>query len=139
MLKAQSRLFEQLAFVTDLVLLVICWVGAYVVRFYVFGRGDIPPFSGYALQLLPILAVWGVAYRAFDLYRPQRLGSHLSEWWDITKASTLGVLVLIALMTFVFRSYDYSRIVIATFCRAITFASLARTTSSCWPNDGGWA
>jgi Undecaprenyl-phosphate glucose phosphotransferase len=115
MLKAHSRLFEQVAFVTDLALIVACWLGAYALRFHVFGRGDLPPFNGYALQLLPILAVWGVTYRAFDLYRPQRLGSHLSEWWDITKASTLGVLVLVSIMTFAFRSYDYSRIVILTF------------------------
>jgi len=35
MLKAHSRLFEHLALVTDLVLIAICWVGAYAVRFYV--------------------------------------------------------------------------------------------------------
>ena len=127
MLKARSQLFEQVAFFTDLALLVVCWVGAYALRFHVFGRGDVPPFSGYALQLLPILAVWGVAYRSFDLYRPQRLGSHLSEWWDITKASTLGVLVLVSIMTFAFRSYDYSRIVILSFWVAsIVSASLSR-------------
>jgi Undecaprenyl-phosphate glucose phosphotransferase len=115
MLKAHSRLFEHLALVTDLVLIAICWVGAYAVRFYVFGRGDVPPFSDYTLQLLPILLVWGVAYKAFDLYRPHRLGSHLAEWFDIAKASTLGVLVLIAGMTFLFRSYEYSRVVILIF------------------------
>jgi Undecaprenyl-phosphate glucose phosphotransferase len=126
-LKAHSRLFQQLAFVTDLALLVGCWVGAYALRFYVFGHVDIPPFRDYALQLLPILVVWGIAYRAFDLYRPHRLGSHLAEWWDISKASTLGVLVLISIMTFVFRSYDYSRIVIGTFWIAsIVTASLSR-------------
>jgi Undecaprenyl-phosphate glucose phosphotransferase len=81
----------------------------------VFGGGDVPPFGDYALQLLPILVVWGVAFRAFDLYRPSRLGSRLSEWFDVAKASTLGVLVLIAAMTFLFRSYDYSRAVIGIF------------------------
>ena len=116
MLKAHSRLFEHLALVTDLVLIAICWVGAYAVRFHVFGRGgDVPPFSDYTLQLLPILLVWGVAYKAFDLYRPHRLGSHLAEWFDIAKASTLGVLVLIAGMTFLFRSSEYSRVVILIF------------------------
>src|SRR6185369_14492853 len=65
--------------------------------------------------------------RAFGLYRPQRLGSHLSEWWDITKASTIGVLVLVSIMTFAFRSYDYSRIVILTFWVAsIVSVSLSR-------------
>jgi len=127
MLRAHSRLFEQLMFVADLALLVLCWVGAYALRFHVFGHGDIPPFRDYALQLLPILVVWGLAYRAFDLYRPHRLGSHLAEWFDIAKASTLGVLVLIALMTFAFRSYEYSRMVIATFWAvSIVGASLAR-------------
>jgi Undecaprenyl-phosphate glucose phosphotransferase len=115
-LKAHSRLFEHLTLVVDLVLIAACWVTAYALRFHVFGTGgDIPPFRDYALQLVPILAVWGFAFKAFDLYRPSRLGSHLREHWDVAKASSLGVLVLIAIMTFAFRSYDYSRVVIATF------------------------
>jgi Undecaprenyl-phosphate glucose phosphotransferase len=127
MLKAHSRLFEHLALLTDLVLIVACWLGAYAVRFGLFGRGDIPPFSDYALQLLPILVVWFVAYKTFDLYRPNRLGSHLSEWFDIAKASTLGVLVLVAVMTFLFHGYEYSRAVILMFwATSIVSASLSR-------------
>jgi Undecaprenyl-phosphate glucose phosphotransferase len=114
-LKAHSRLFEHLALATDLSLIAVCWVGAYVARFHVFGGGDIPPFSDYLLQLVPILVVWGVAYKTFDLYRPHRLGSYFSEWFDIARASTLGVLVLVAGMTFFFRSYEYSRLVILMF------------------------
>ncbi len=127
MLKAHSRLFEHLALVTDLVLIALCWIAAYVIRFNVFGRGDIPPFSDYTLQLLPILVVWFIAYKAFDLYRPNRLGSHLSEWFDIAKASTLGVLVLVAGMTFLFHGYEYSRLVILMFWVAsIVAVSLSR-------------
>jgi Undecaprenyl-phosphate glucose phosphotransferase len=127
MLKAHSRLFEHLALITDLVLIAACWLGAYGVRFGLFGRGDIPPFSDYALQLVPIMVVWFIAYKAFDLYRPNRLGSHLAEWFDIAKASTLGVLVLVAVMTFVFHRYEYSRIVILVFWVAsIVTASLSR-------------
>ena len=115
MLKAHSRLFEHLALVTDLVLIALCWIGAYVIRFNLVGHGDVPPFSDYTLQLVPILVVWFIAYKAFDLYRPNRLGSHLSEWFDIAKASTLGVLVLVAIMAFLFHGYDYSRLVILMF------------------------
>ena len=118
MLKAHSRVFEHLTLAADLTLVAVCWVGAYAVRFHVFGEGDVPPFRDYALQLVPILAVWGVAFKTFVLYRPHRLASHLSEWFDIAKASTLGVLVLIAIMTFAFRSYDYSRVVIVAFWAA---------------------
>ena len=127
MLKSHSRLFEHLTLAGDLTLIAGCWVAAYGMRFYVFGTVEIPPFEGYALQLVPILVVWGVAFRAFDLYRPHRLGSHFSEWLDIAKASTLGVLVLIASMTFLFRSYDYSRLVIAIFwASSIVAVSLSR-------------
>jgi len=128
-LKAHSRLFEQLILASDLVIVAGCWTSAYLVRFHVIGHGDVPPFRDYALQLVPILLVWGVAFRAFDLYRPQRLTSRLGEWLDIAKASTLGVLVLIAIMTFAFRGYDYSRLVIGMFwAGSIVTASLARAT-----------
>jgi len=127
MLKAHSRLFEQLTLLTDLVLIAGCWVLAYVLRFRVLGKVDVPPFEDYALQLLPILVVWGIAFKAFDLYRPHRLGSRLAEWVDVAKASTLGVLVLVAIMTFVFHDYEYSRLVIAGFWGAsIVAVSLSR-------------
>ena len=127
MLKAHSRLFEHLILATDLLLIAGCWVSAYLVRFRVMAASDVPPFEGYALQLVPILVVWGFSFRAFDLYRPNRLGSRLSEWFDVAKASTLGVLVLVAIMTFAFRGYDYSRIVIALFWgQSIVLVSLSR-------------
>jgi Undecaprenyl-phosphate glucose phosphotransferase len=77
--------------------------------------GEVPPLDPYLLMLLPILIVWGVSFRAFDLYRPRRIGSHFSEAADIAKASSLGALVLVAVMTFFFHGYDYSRVVIAYF------------------------
>jgi Undecaprenyl-phosphate glucose phosphotransferase len=115
MLKTHSRLFEHLTLAGDLTLIAACWVLAYLVRFRTVPVHDVPPFGDYALQLVPILLVWGVAFHAFDLYRPHRLASHLSEWLDVARASTLGVLVLIAIMTFAFRGYDYSRVAIGLF------------------------
>ncbi len=134
MLKAHSRLFEQLALASDLILVGACWVAAYFLRFYVVGpplvTPDIPPLSGYLLQLVPILLVWGVAFHALGLYRPRRLASRLGEWVDMAKASTLGVLVLTAIMTFVFRrDYEYSRVVILYFwVLSIVVLSLWRAT-----------
>jgi Undecaprenyl-phosphate glucose phosphotransferase len=127
MLKTHSRVFEQLMLLSDLVLMAACWIFAYVFRFYVLSVPEVPPFEGYALQLLPILVVWGVSFKAFGLYRPHRLASHLAEWFDIAKASTLGVLVLVAVMTFLFHGYEYSRAVILMFWGAsIVTASLSR-------------
>jgi Undecaprenyl-phosphate glucose phosphotransferase len=118
-LKAHSRLLEQLTLATDLLLIAACWMLAYVLRFYVVGPPLVtpapPPVGDYALQLVPILVVWGFAFHLFDLYRPRRLGTYLSEWVDVAKASTLGVLVLVAIMTFFFRQTEYSRVVIVYF------------------------
>ena len=128
MLKAHARLFEQITLAADLGVIAVCWVLAYWLRFNVFGgTGDVPPFRDYALQLVPILIVWAFAFKAFDLYRPLRLGSHLREWWDITKASSLGVVVLVAIMSFLFRGYDYSRVAIGIFwATSIVGATMSR-------------
>ena len=127
MLKAHSRLLERLMLLGDVLLVGASWLAAYVVRFYVAGPrpryADVPPLGPYLLMLLPILAVWGVAFRAFGLYRPRRIGSHLSEAWDIAKASSLAGLVLVAIMTFFFREYEYSRVVIVYFW-LVSIASL---------------
>ena len=133
MLKAYSRLFEHLALASDLVLVGACWLAAYGLRFYVVGpplvTPEVPPLGDYLLQLVPILLVWGVAFHAFGLSRPRRLGSRLGEWVDVAKASTLGVLVLIAVMTFFFRGYEYSRVVIVYFwALSIVVLSLWRAT-----------
>jgi len=118
-LRAYSRLLEQLMLVADLLLVGLCWLLAYWLRFYVAGPplpyADRGPVADYLLMLLPILLVWSASFRAFGLYRPRRIGSHLSEAVDLAKASTMGVLVLVALMTFFFRGYDYSRVVIVYF------------------------
>jgi Undecaprenyl-phosphate glucose phosphotransferase len=133
MLKAHSRVFEHLTLATDVVLIGLCWLAAYGLRFYVVGPAlvtpDVPPLREYLLQLVPIVVVWGVAFRWFDLYRPRRLGSYLSEWGDVAKASTLGVLVLIAIMQFAFRDTEYSRVVIVYFwALSIVAVSLWRAT-----------
>jgi Undecaprenyl-phosphate glucose phosphotransferase len=118
-LKGHSRLFEQFTLVVDLLLIGACWLAAYGLRFYVVGPAlvvpEVAPLRDYLLQLVPILVVWGAAFRWFGLYRPRRLGSRLSEWVDVAKASTLGILVLIAIMTFAFPRTEYSRVVIVYF------------------------
>jgi len=131
MLKAHSRLFEHFTLAVDLLLVGACWLAAYFARFYVVGPPLVnpapPPLRDYLLQLVPILVVWGMAFRMFGLYRPRRLGSHVSEWVDVAKASTLGVLVLVAVMTFFFHGYEYSRVVIVYFwVLSIAAASFAR-------------
>ncbi|HVQ78304.1 MAG TPA: undecaprenyl-phosphate glucose phosphotransferase [Candidatus Binatia bacterium] len=130
MLKAHPRLLEHLLLASDLVLVALSWLLAYLMRFYLIGPPiyyGLPPLEPYLLMLLPIALVWAVCFRALGLYRPRRIGSHLSEVTDIAKASTLGALVLVAVMAFAFREYEYSRVVIVYFwVFSIAAVSLSR-------------
>src|SRR5262249_32270562 len=119
MLKAHSRLFEHIVLATDLALIGACWVAAYFLRFYVVGPAlvtrVVPPRGASLLQLSPLVVVWGFSFPWSDLSRPRRLGSHLAEWVDVAKASSLGALVIVAIMAFVFKGHEYSRVVILYF------------------------
>ena len=117
MLKRHAQFLKSLLFFFDLGLICACWIGAYYLRFSEIlepAPKGIPPLEMYLWLLLPIVAVWGVSFQAFDLYRPRRMGTRLAEFLDVAKANTLSVLILVGL-TFFLRQYDYSRLVLLYF------------------------
>ena len=117
MLKRHSEFFLLLFLISDLILISASWVAAYAVRvsgFLVPATNEIPPLSLYLWLLIPILLVWGICFQVFDLYRPRRMSSHVSEFFDIAKANTVSVLVLTAI-TLIPAWYDYSRLVFFYF------------------------
>ena len=93
MLRAYARVLEHVTLAGDLIIVVGCWLLAYVVRFYVAGPprpvAEIAPLGPYLAMILPILVVWGLSFRAFDLYRPRRIGSRLSEIADEVVAARM--------------------------------------------------
>lgn len=126
MLKKHSQFIESLLFISDLFIIALAWLFSYYLRFYsglVPADKGIPPLKSYMLLVIPILLIWGFAFRAFGLYRPRRIASHISEVFDITKACLISTLVLVA-VTFFFRQYEFSRLVFIFFT-VITVAALS--------------
>ena len=117
MLKRHSQFLESVLFLFDLTVICACWIASYHLRFLEglapVDKG-VPPLDIYLWLLLPIVTVWGLSFRAFNLYRPRRMGSHVAEFFDIAKANTLSVLVLVA-FTFFLREPEYSRLVFFYF------------------------
>lgn len=117
MLKKHSQLFRNLLLLSDLVIISLTWWVSYYLRFYsdlipvYFGFQSIKP---YLLFVLPILIIWGGIFKAFNLYRPRRLSTHLGEIFDIAKACTLAVTILISI-TFFFKQFEFSRLVFLYF------------------------
>ena len=117
MLKRHSQFLKSLLYLFDLSLICLCWIAAYHIRFSGVMEPvtkGIPPLHEYLWLLIPIGIVWSVSFQAFDLYRPRRMGTHVAEFVDVAKASTLSVLILTAI-TFFLRQYEFSRLVLVYF------------------------
>ena len=116
MLHRYSEVFRTILIFLDLTLVAGAWLAAYYLRFYTDfpSPQGIPPFLQYALVLPLILPVWFSLFRSRSLYEPQRTGSPLREIGGVIGATTMGVVVLVALSFFV-RGYFYSRLAIGFF------------------------
>jgi Undecaprenyl-phosphate glucose phosphotransferase len=131
MLKRHSQFIESLMLLADLLVISASWLVAYHLRFYwgpILVYHDIPDIRPYLLLLGLIVIVWGIAFKAFGLYRPKRISSRIAEVGDIAKACTLSVLILIA-ATFFLKQFEFSRIVILYFwVFSIVSVSLVRSS-----------
>ena len=117
MLKKHAKFFENILFLTDLVVIELSWFLAYYLRFYsglLPVEKGIPPFRIYFYLIIPILLIWGFVFKSFGLYRPKRIAPYLNEIFDILKACTFSVLILVS-VTFFFRQYEFSRLVFLGF------------------------
>ncbi|MCP4264440.1 MAG: undecaprenyl-phosphate glucose phosphotransferase [Candidatus Brocadiaceae bacterium] len=117
MLKKHSKFFETLVLFFDWITLSCSWVLAYYLRFYVpviYEPEYIPPFLIYLTLLVVMLPLWSIVFKAFGLYRPRRISSKIAEIMDISKGTTIAVLILISL-TFFVRQYEFSRLTFLYF------------------------
>ncbi len=104
-------------FIFDLLIISVLWLAAYWLRFntdWIPLYNGVPPIKPYLLLILPILIVWVFIFKAFNLYRPRRITSHLGEILDIAKACSTAVVVLIAI-TFFVKKFEFSRVVFIYF------------------------
>jgi Undecaprenyl-phosphate glucose phosphotransferase len=117
MLKKHSKFFETVVLLLDWVTLSCSWMFAYYLRFYIpviHVTKGIPPFLIYLTLIAIMLPLWYIVFKAFGLYRPKRISSKVAEIVDISKGTTIAVLLLISL-TFFVRQYEFSRLTFLYF------------------------
>lgn len=117
MLKKHSQFWERILLFADLLAISTAWISAYYLRFSGIGIPiyyETPPFHIYLIVLLPIIFIWPFIFRNMGIYRPRRISSLFSEVFDITTASTLALLVLVA-ATFFIKKHEFSRLVFLYF------------------------
>jgi Undecaprenyl-phosphate glucose phosphotransferase len=127
MLKQHNELFKGLLIISDLCFISLAWWLAYLLRFHsnFFVEPEPFVFRHYFTAWLIILVVWTGVFRLFDVHRPRRISTYRREFIDMLKASTLALLVFLAII-FLIRELVLSRIVVTIFW----FSSLLLLTLS---------
>ena len=117
MLKQHREFYKSILLLIDFALISIGWVSAYWLRFYtdlIPVTKGVPNFTNYLALFPAVLLAWGIAFKSFSLYRPQRVASLLSEIWDVTKGCVFMTILLVSI-SFFLRQFEYSRVVFILF------------------------
>lgn len=117
MLKKYSQVFLTSLFVSDILIIVLSWVGSYYLRvggYIIPVYKTAPPLSVYLPLAIYAVIIWAIVLRALGLYVPMRIVSLFEEATKIIKASLVAILILITVVYFV-KEYKYSRVVFFYF------------------------
>jgi len=109
-LKQHQRVFQGFFFLADMAIVSGAWVLAYYLRFEwgpIAVTKGVPPMTNYLPMLLFVWVIWGSSLRGFGLYTVTRGTQAIHEAVLVAQASTLGVLVFMA-VAFLFWEKDYS-------------------------------
>lgn len=117
MLKRYQNLISGVFGMIDALIIVAAWLLSYWFRFYVplfpVTKG-FPPFATYASLTPLVAALWLTVFTSHRIYKFSRLLSPAREIASVLQAHGLALLLFVAL-TYLFREYRYSRLVILYF------------------------
>ena len=116
MLREHSKLITKAHGVLDICITAAAFIAAYSIKLYLLP----PPLRGltaapnYYIILLMIIIIWYLSFGLFGLYVSYRSQSFGQIFWNMVKAVSTGMLILILCM-YVFKIKDVSRIMMGTF------------------------
>ncbi len=108
-----QRFYNSIKLVADLLGLSLAFGLAYSTRFFLLKSETIPPLTDSLVTLAMALVVFPLTFRQSNLYTTNRARSHISEVFEVFKATIFAMLILVA-MSFFFRE-RYSRLTIGIF------------------------
>ena len=116
MLRERAKLIVEAHKSLDLCLTAGAFIGAYFIKKYLLPM----PFRGlttvpnYHIVLLMSIIIWYVSFALFDLYASYRKQTLAQILWNMIKAVSTGMLILIP-CTYIFKITDVSRIMMGLF------------------------
>lgn len=118
MLKKYNSFVRFSVFLSDFIVLFVCWALAYVLRFKtrLFPQGpDAVDFREH-LHLFPyIFSVYFLVFYRLGIYKPMRMVKAKELFMDICRASVLAVLLFTSFYYFFLNDHHYSRVALVIF------------------------
>jgi Undecaprenyl-phosphate glucose phosphotransferase len=108
-----QRFYNSIKVLADVATLVACFGLAYLTRFSFFPSESIPPLEETLGTLGLIVVIYPITFRQANLYTTNRNRSHLSEVFELFRATLLATVILVAVSYFV--RERYSRATVALF------------------------
>lgn len=109
MIKENQKHFNRLQVLIDAFVIAFSYVMAWVIKFQILKNDDGKlPFKVYMLAMVAIVAVYLVLYHMFNLYTPKRVQGRRLELWNIVKANTVGMALILGVL-YLIKMIDFSR------------------------------
>jgi Undecaprenyl-phosphate glucose phosphotransferase len=120
-----QRFYNSIKVATDVVVLALAFVLAYLTRFHTgLPHESIPPLEDTLVSLGMVLVVFPLTFHQASLYTTNRSRTHIAEVFEIFRATIFAALILVALTYFT--RERYSRMTIGIFV-AYAFILVATT------------
>lgn len=107
-----QRFYNSIKLVTDLVALTLAFAAAWYTRFTFFPFETLPPWEETVQTLLLVLVIFPLIFRGSNLYTTNRGRTHISEVFEVFKATALSTLVLVGVSYFIRERYSRLTVVI---------------------------
>ena len=99
----------------DAFVIIIAYFIAWMIKFlFLDGSVGALPFRIYAVSILPIVPVYLLLYYLFSLYTPKRVQGTRLEMWNIIKANTIGIALILGVL-YLIKMMHFSRELLAIF------------------------
>lgn len=99
----------------DAFVIIIAYFIAWMIKFlFLDGSVGALPFRIYAVAILPIVPVYLLLYYLFSLYTPKRVQGRRLEMWNIIKANTVGIALILGVL-YLIKMMHFSRELLAIF------------------------
>lgn len=99
----------------DAFVIIIAYFIAWIIKFLFLDESiGALPFRVYAAAILPIVPAYLLLYYLFSLYTPKRVQGRRLEMWNIVKANTVGIALILGVL-YLIKMMHFSRELLAIF------------------------